>query len=138
MGMKTSRWLKRTGLTPMLLSLTVAGASLAACSGGVDTNPFPTTTSSGSSSAGVGGSGTGGNDTTSATTGTGGTGGVPVVPIQPAAGGARRLIGRQYLGSIRTLLGDNAAKAATPPSDPQLNGFETIGASDLATPPSSV
>ncbi len=140
MGMKTSRWLKRTGLTPMLLSLTVAGASLAACSGGIDTDPFPTTTSSGNSSGSVGSSGGGGSETTTSTstTGTGGTGGVPIVPIQPAAGGARRLIGRQYLGSIRTLLGDNAAKAATTPSDPQLNGFETIGASDLATPPSSV
>jgi hypothetical protein len=48
------------------------------------------------------------------------------------------LIGRQYIGSIRTLLGANAALAATPPGDPQLNGFETIGASDLATPASSV
>ncbi len=132
MGTTTSRWRKPTRLPPVLLSLTIAGASLAACGGSVDTNPFPTTTSS--SSVGVGGSGVGGSDTTTST----GTGGAPVVPIRPAAGGARRLIGRQYLGSIRTLLGDNAAKAASLPSDPQLNGFETIGAADLAIPPSAV
>jgi len=161
MGMNTPRWLKRTGLTPVeaiespqrtrrttpglgaaLLSLTVAGASLAACSGSVDTNPFPTTTSGGNSTAAVGSSGVGGSEmtTTSSSTssGTGGTGGAPVVPIQPAAGGARRLIGRQYLGSLRTLFGDKVVSAASLPSDPQLNGFETIGASSLSTPPSSV
>ena len=158
MGTKTSRWLKRAGLTPTgaapqihhttaphrrptpglgaaLLSLTVAAATISACSGGAETNPFPTTSSGGPS----GTSGTGGSSsTTASSSGSSDTGGAPVVPIKPAPAGARRLIGRQYLGSIRTLLGDNAAAAATPPGDPQLNGFETIGASDLATPASSV
>jgi uncharacterized protein DUF1592/uncharacterized protein DUF1588/uncharacterized protein DUF1595/uncharacterized protein DUF1585/uncharacterized protein DUF1587 len=160
MGTKTSRWLKRIGLTQAdaapqihrtipsrarptpglgaaLLSLTVAAATISACSGGGETNPFPTSTSGGPSTSGVGGSG-GSSSTTTSSSGSSGTGGAPVVPIKPAPAGARRLIGRQYLGSIRTLLGDNAAVAATAPGDPQLNGFETIGATDLATPASSV
>jgi hypothetical protein len=161
MGTKTARWLKRTGHTEAghappiaaadtpkgrwraprpglgaaLLSLTIAAGTISACGKGTETNPFPTSSST-TTSAGVGGGG--GGDTTSASTGSSGTGGAPVVPIKPGPAGARRLIGRQYIGSIRTLLGDNAAKAATPPGDPQLNGFETIGATDLATPSSSV
>ena len=160
MGMKTPRWQQRIGFTSIeatsriaradapglvskrpvtpglgaaLLSLTIAASALAACSGTSDTDPFGTSSSgagASSSSTGVGGG------TTS--TGTGGSGGAPIEPLQPAAGGARRLIGRQYTGSIRTLFGDNAAKAAAPPSDPQLNGFETIGAAILATPATSV
>jgi hypothetical protein len=161
MGMKTPRWQQRTGFTSIeataqnpradapgparkrasppslgaaLLSMTLAASALAACSGTGDTDPFPTSTSgsggSGSAVTGVGGGAT--------TTGSGGSGGAQAVPLKPAAGGARRLIGRQYIGSIRTLLGDNASKAVTPPSDPQLNGFETIGATILATPASSV
>ena len=160
MGTKTARWLKRTGLTKAgdtppvgqidkptgrwraprptagfgaaLLSLTVAAATISACGKGTDTDPFPTSTGNTTTSAGPGGA-----DTTSSSSSSG-TGGAPAVPIKPAPAGARRLIGRQYIGSIRTLLGDNAAKAATPPGDPQLNGFETIGAADLATPASSV
>lgn len=163
MGMKTPRWQQRTGFTSIeatsqipradapgpvskraappslgatLLSMTLAASALAACSGTGDTDPFHTSSSgsggSGSTVAGVGGGGGG------TTTGSGGSGGAAAAPLKPAAGGARRLIGRQYIGSIRTLLGDNASKAATPPSDPQLNGFETIGASILATPASSV
>jgi hypothetical protein len=124
------------GLGAALLALTVAAATISACSS-TETNPFPTTTSGPSSTAGSGGAG-GDAPTATSSSGSSGTGGAPVVPIKPAPAGARRLIGRQYLGSIRTLLGDNAAKAATAPGDPQLNGFETIGATDLATPASSV
>ncbi|MEP7122640.1 MAG: DUF1592 domain-containing protein [Byssovorax sp.] len=154
MGTNTSRGAQRAPLTPneagppntprrrptaglgaVLISLTVAAASISACSS-TETNPFPTTTSGPSSTAGVGGSG--GDATSTSGTASSGTGGAPAVPIKPAPAGARRLIGRQYLGSIRTLLGAAAAQAATPPGDPQLNGFETIGATDLATPASSV
>ncbi|APR86312.1 Hypothetical protein A7982_11661 [Minicystis rosea] len=108
-----------------------------ACGDG-GTTLFPTGTGgqdSGSTTA------TGPSTTTTSTGGggSGGTGGGPVGPtIKPAAAGARRLIGRQYVGSIRTLLGNAAAAAATPPADPQLSGLEAIGATDLATAPSSV
>jgi hypothetical protein len=163
MGTKTSRWQERTALTPIeptprsprtgaprtaiprratpgwgaaLLSLSVAAATLSACSSSTETTPSPTSSSAGGGSSA---SGAGGDVTTATGTGgSGGSGGAPAVPLKPAAGGARRLIGRQYIGSIRTLLGNNAALAATPPGDPQLNGLETIGASDLATPASSV
>jgi hypothetical protein len=117
----------------------LAAAMMPACGGGGN-NLFPT-------------GGAGGETTTATTTGTttetttgsttdstGGTGGSTstVVLISPAPGGVRRLIGRQYVGSIRTLLGDAAALAASPPADPQLDGLEAIGATDLATPASSV
>lgn len=68
----------------------------------------------------------------------GGQGGQGPQAITPAAGGARRLVARQYVASIRTLLGDAAAAAASPPPDPQLLGHETIAARDLATPPGAV
>ena len=134
-GASSTRKRPMLGLGAVLVSLTVAAASISACTS-TETNPFPTTGSGTGVTSGVGGSG--GSSDTASTSGSSGTGGDPVAPIKPAPAGARRLIGRQYLGSIRTLLGDNAAKAATPPGDPQLNGLETIGATDLATPASSV
>lgn len=122
----------------VIIAACVAAAALPAC--GDTENLFP----------GGGGSGTGTTsattgttsttDTTSSTTTTTGTGGTgPIEPsIKPAPGGARRLIARQYLGSIRTLLGDKAVAAANPPGDQQLSGLEAIGATDLATPASAV
>ena len=44
----------------------------------------------------------------------------------------RRLIARQYTNAVRDILGEDAAVAATPPPDIALNGFETIGAAQLA------
>jgi PAS domain-containing protein len=44
----------------------------------------------------------------------------------------RRLLGTQYKNAVGDLLGDGAKVAATPPSDVQLNGFEAIGAAQLA------
>jgi hypothetical protein len=79
----------------------------------------------------TGGGGSGGG-------GSGGGGDGDPRPITPAPGGARRIIARQYIASVRTLLGDAAAAAASPPADPQLSGLETIGARTLATPPSAV
>lgn len=84
----------------------------------------------------AGGSGGTGGETSGGSGG--GTGGVAPESITPFAGGARRVIARQYVGSIRTLFGDQVAAAAVPPVDPQLNGFETIAATDLATPPSFI
>ncbi len=85
-----------------------------------------------------GNGGEGGSGASTSNGGNGGTGGAAPQAITPAAGGARRIIARQYIGSIRTLLGDAAAAAATPPADPQLLGLETIAARDLATPPNYV
>lgn len=50
----------------------------------------------------------------------------------PAPGGIRRLRARQYVNSIRLLLGAAASAAAKPPKDPQLHGLEAIAASELA------
>jgi hypothetical protein len=44
----------------------------------------------------------------------------------------RRLLGRQYVSTVRMLLGDAAAAAADPPDDDQLNGFQSIAASQMA------
>lgn len=118
-----------TGLRRATAGRSLAGAlwvmglvpfGLAACDGGNETL-FPT-----------GGGGTGGSG------GTGGTGGLEPEAITPYPGGIRRLVARQYIGSIKTLLGDKAAAAATPPIDPQLLGLETIAATTLATPPAFV
>lgn len=54
-------------------------------------------------------------------------------PLVPAPGGARRLLSRQYIGSIRAVFGEGAAAVATPPKDIGLHGFTSIGASELAT-----
>ncbi|MBZ5715900.1 DUF1592 domain-containing protein [Nannocystis pusilla] len=56
----------------------------------------------------------------------------------PAPGGLRRLLRHQYVGSIRYLLGDQAAAAAAPPEDYPLHGFDAIGAAELALQASSV
>src|SRR5690606_10993151 len=47
--------------------------------------------------------------------------------IVPAPGGMRRLLARQYVGSVRVLFVDRAAAAAVPPDDSSLHGFATIG-----------
>ena len=50
----------------------------------------------------------------------------------PAPARLRLLLARQYKGSIAYLLGDAAAAVAETPADSALNGFEAIGASQLA------
>jgi PAS domain-containing protein len=59
--------------------------------------------------------------------------GVPAGPqaFKPPAPTIRRLLARQYKSSVRDLLGDGAAAAATPPADSSLNGFDAIGAAQL-------
>jgi uncharacterized protein DUF1592/uncharacterized protein DUF1588/uncharacterized protein DUF1595/uncharacterized protein DUF1585/uncharacterized protein DUF1587 len=61
----------------------------------------------------------------------------PVVVFEPAGGGLRRLLARQYIASIRVMLGDVAADAADPPDDAQLSGLDAIGASELPIPPAA-
>ncbi len=70
----------------------------------------------------------------------GGTGGDPInnPQFEPAPGGIRRLLGRQYVSSIRLVLGDAAAVMALPPEDATLNEFETLAAAELALPPTAV
>jgi hypothetical protein len=46
----------------------------------------------------------------------------------------RRLLDRQYVSSVRALLGDEAARVAAPPENIASHGFESIGAADLAMP----
>jgi len=58
--------------------------------------------------------------------------------IDPAPGGVRKLLARQYIGSVKVLLGDVAAAAADPPEDSQLWGLEAIAAAQLPMPPSAV
>lgn len=48
--------------------------------------------------------------------------------IDPAPAPLRRLLARQYIGSIDYLLGSEAALAASPPDDEQLNGLASIAA----------
>lgn len=80
------------------------------------------------------GKGTGGSGATAqgGSAGAGADGGVELPPFAPAASGIRKLTRRQYVNSIRLLLGDVAAAVAAPPSDAQDHGFDTVGASKFA------
>lgn len=51
---------------------------------------------------------------------------------EPAPVRLRLLLARQYVRSIRDLLGDAAADVVTPPDDVSINGFDSVGASQLA------
>ena len=71
-----------------------------------------------------------------------GVGGSVELPLEdrivPAPGGARRLLARQYIGSVRAVFGDAAAAVATPPKELALHGFSSIGAAELALSPPDV
>ncbi len=58
--------------------------------------------------------------------------------INPAPGGIRRLTSDQYVGTVRMLLGDAAADAATPPDDASALGLKVIAAADLPMAPTDV
>lgn len=60
------------------------------------------------------------------------------VPFQPARVSMHILLGWQYRNAIESLLGREAANAAKPPPDTALNGFDSIGASQLALSPSAI
>src|SRR5262245_57239712 len=62
----------------------------------------------------------------------------PRPALEPAAGGVRRLTKRQYVASVKLLLGEAAALAAAPPDDSQVNGFDAIGAAKLALSPAAI
>lgn len=51
---------------------------------------------------------------------------------EPAPVRLRLLLARQYVRSVRELLGDAAAGAVTPPTDVAINGFDAVGASQLS------
>lgn len=59
-------------------------------------------------------------------------------PLVPAPGGLRRLLSRQYVSSVRGILGPVAAAAANPPADSTLHGFDNVGATELALPATAV
>lgn len=60
----------------------------------------------------------------------------PEVALAPPT--MRRLLARQYVGSVADLLGPEAAAAANPPEDIAAQGFEAIGASTLSLSSSAV
>ncbi|MCH9680559.1 MAG: DUF1592 domain-containing protein [Deltaproteobacteria bacterium] len=63
-----------------------------------------------------------------------GDGGTDEIPaeLEPAPATLRLLLRRQYVGAIDDLLGPAAAAAASPPANVSLNGFDAVGASQLA------
>ncbi len=93
---------------------------------------------SGSASASIGGT----EPTGGAESGEGGSGesGEPGVDedYAPEEVRLRLLLARQYVHSIRDLLGDEAAAVASPPTDVALNGFDAVGASQLSLTDSKV
>jgi hypothetical protein len=52
--------------------------------------------------------------------------------LVPAPASLRLLLQRQYVGAIEDLLGPQAAAAANPPENHAINGFDAVGASQLA------
>jgi len=58
--------------------------------------------------------------------------GDPGVDLEPAPASLRLLLSRHYRNAIGDLLGEAAAAGVTPPEDTPLNGFDAIGASQLA------
>lgn len=105
-------------------ALLAASLVVAACAGASDDPPTSAGTGShGSTGAGAHDGGSGG----------GGSGGSEPVPPFTAPGPTlRRLLGRHYVNSVRDILGDAAAAAADPPADSSLNGFDSVGAAQLA------
>lgn len=80
--------------------------------------------------------GSDGISTTGDEGGTAGTGSDSDDPVpedyEPSPVALRRLVGSQYVASVRLLLGDAAADAANPPDDAAINGFMAVGAAQLA------
>ncbi len=52
--------------------------------------------------------------------------------LVPAPASLRLLLQRQYVGAIEDLLGPEAAAVAAPPENHAINGFDAVGASQLA------
>lgn len=58
--------------------------------------------------------------------------GPPSVQLAPLR--VRRLLDRQYVNSVRALLGDEVARVAAPPENLVSHGFESVGAAEVALP----
>lgn len=52
--------------------------------------------------------------------------------LEPAPASLRLLLQRQYVGAIEDLLGPEAAAVAAPPENHAINGFDAVGAAQLA------
>ncbi len=61
-----------------------------------------------------------------------GPNGEKLPPFEPAPLSIRKLLGWQYRNAVKDLLGTEAANAVTPPADSSVNGFDSIGAAQLA------
>lgn len=66
------------------------------------------------------------------------SGGAELAPFEPAPLSIRRLLGWQYRQAVVDLLGAAAGEAVAPPPDSAVNGFDSIGAAQLALSPSAV
>ncbi|MCA9635458.1 MAG: DUF1588 domain-containing protein [Myxococcales bacterium] len=62
----------------------------------------------------------------------------PPPELAPAPASIRLLLNRHYRNAIRDLLGEGAAAVVNPPLDTPINGFDAIGASQLALSDASV
>lgn len=86
--------------------------------------------------AGLGGLGVEGcgddTDTTDGGGGSGGSGGSTPGSLEPSPGGVRRLTSSQLRYSVEYMMGADAALAFDVWTDPQLHGFESIGAAELS------
>ena len=62
----------------------------------------------------------------------------PPPELEPAAASLRLLLNRHYRNAVRDLLGEAAAAQVDPPADTPINGFDAVGASQLALSDASV
>ncbi|NUQ72231.1 MAG: DUF1592 domain-containing protein [Polyangiaceae bacterium] len=62
----------------------------------------------------------------------------PTLTVEPVEASMRKLLKRQYVSSIRTMFGPQAAAVASPPDDAAVDGFDAIGARQLALSDSAV
>jgi hypothetical protein len=122
----TARGITLPSSTMACATVLAAAVLASACSSGV--LPLPT----------GGQGGMGANGGAGGAAGQGGQGGEPLPPFEPAQAGMRRLISRQFYGSLEVLLGPAAAAAAAAPMDPKAANLQTVGAASLAHEPESM
>ncbi|HWB80939.1 MAG TPA: DUF1588 domain-containing protein [Nannocystaceae bacterium] len=115
--------------------------SLAGLIGGChDDASHPSVAETGSSSGAVEATtGTTGSEADSGPADSSSSGGEPVAPpVDAAPGGIRRLRADQYIATVRSLFGPEAAEAASPPADQPLSGFDSVGNAQLPLSPAMV